>query len=240
MTQPQLGGGRELETRFGVFIAPNISPDLVTGLGGWSEAEFSNAMVKGISPNGTHYYPTFPYTSYARMRDQDISDLWAYLKTLPAVKNDVAQHDMRFPLGNRSAAGLWKQVFFKPGQSIALTQSTAEILRGQYLVEGAGHCAECHTPRSSLGGFDYARWMAGSLPDSESFAPNITPDETGLGGWTQAEILKALEPEMTHAEAGQFEDGMEAVRRNLAEIPLEDRRAIAAYLMALPPVESSY
>lgn len=236
-TPPRLGGGVKLTTQFGVFFAPNISPDPKTGIGNWSEADFFNAMQNGLSPKREHYFPTFPYPSYARMTDQDIRNLWAYLKTLPPVENVVPGHDVRFPLRSRRAAGLWKQLYFKPERPIPILETSAEISRGQYLVEGPGHCAECHTPRGAFGGFDYTRWLAGGdAPDGEGWVPNITPHDTGLGDWSKDEIVASLTPRSTHYDAEPDALGMDSVRRNLAVLSIADRRAIAAYLMALKPV----
>jgi len=237
MDHPVLGGGLALNTPYGVFTVPNISPDQATGIGGWSEMDFANAMLRGVSPAGEHYFPAFPYASYAKMTHQDIRNLWSYLQTLPPVANEVAERDLRFPFNGRNVARLWNQLFFKPKKGIPLTEASAEIARGQYLVEGPGHCAECHTPRGVFGGFNYARWLSGGPAlDGEGVVPNITPHETGLAGWSIDDIVYSLTPGMTHAEAGSFGEGMESVRRNIAMLPKQDQRAIAAYLMALPPV----
>lgn len=237
---PRLGGGLKLTTQFGAFFVPNISSDPIKGIGSWTIAEFTNAMKNGMSPTGEHYYPTFPYPSYARMTDGDIRDLWAYMQTLPSVDNDVLPHKMQFPFASRNMVGLWKQFYFKPQKVIPTTQSSDEIRRGQYLVEGPGHCAECHTPRGVLGGFKYSRWLAGGkAPDGESIVPNITPHETGLGEWSKDEIVESLAADLTHSETGFEGFGMDAVRRNLAVLPLQDRKDIAAYLMAIRPVATN-
>lgn len=234
---PRLGGGRELVTRYGTFRAPNISPDEATGIGGWTEQDFANAMLRGVSPRGGHYYPAFPYTSYGRMTGRDVKSLWAYLQTLPPVANEVAGHDLRFPVANRRAAGLWKNLFFRPAQVVRIADRSAELARGQYLVEGPGHCGECHTPRNALGGLDYDRWLAGgAMPDGSGRAPNITPGAPAIGGQTIDGITRTLEPALSHGQSGGSGFAMEAVRRNLAELSPGDRRAIAAYLKAVPAV----
>ncbi|MCP5087433.1 MAG: c-type cytochrome [Rhodobacteraceae bacterium] len=236
---PRLGGGLELKTSFGVFPAPNISPDKTNGIGAWTEQDFANAMQRGVAPAGTHYFPAFPYTSYARMTEADVMDLWAYLKTLPPVDNEVASPEVTFPFANRKAIGLWKRLYFRSGSAVRLAGTSPQINRGQYLVEGPGHCGECHTPRNLLGGLNYRRWLAGGTsPTGEGDIPNITPDATGLGDLSLGEIAASLRPGTTHAQSASFGIGMEAVRMNLAELSGKDRAAIAAYLKAVPAVPS--
>lgn len=236
---PRLGGGRELVSRYGTFVAPNISPDPVHGIGGWSAQQFMAAMTRGVSPQGGHYFPAFPYISYARMDAGDIADLWAYLQTLPPEARDTPPHELRFPYGNRRLLGAWKQRFLRPG-AVAEVGGGTEEARGQYLVEGPGHCAACHTPRTALGGPDYRRWLAGAEalegPDGVP-APNITPASPLIAESGVDEIVALLEPADTHAQSHRWGEGMEAVRRNLARLPAADRRAIAAYLRAIPARE---
>src|SRR5580704_17644663 len=148
----KLGGGLAIPSPFGTFYAPNISPDPADGSGRWTEAQFVTAVTKGISPEGTHYFPAFPYTSYAHARPEDIADLFAYLKTLPPVSGKGRDHDVPFPFNIRRNIGIWKLLFmddkpFKPD-----TARSASWNRGAYLVGVLGHCAECHSPRNFLGG----------------------------------------------------------------------------------------
>lgn len=234
---PSLGGGLALETGFGVFHAPNISPDVETGIGGWSLAEFSRAMRAGTAPDGTAYYPAFPYPSYTRMSDRDIADLWAYLGTLRKVSNRVAGHDLALALRSRAAAGLWQALYLRRGRVVQLGAVSPDVARGQYLVEGPGHCAECHTPRNALGGPRYSRWLSGGpMPDGSGTAPNLTPDVTGLGSLSAADIVAALRPT---GPADDHAVGMAAVRQNLSHLPARDLAAIAAYLKAIPPIASA-
>lgn len=234
-----LGGGLEIKTSFGTFRVPNISPDKTSGIGNWSKEEFANAMLKGVSPQGSHYYPAFPYTSYTRMTGNDVMKLWAYLQSLPPVNKKVASHNMPVPFRSRQALGLWKKLYFKPGKVLKLKNPTAEIVRGQYLVEGPGHCGECHTPRSALGGFDYSRWLAGGkAPEKEGTIPNITPDETGIGDRTKEEIAEALKSGSAVTHFDTTGSSMENVRQNMAELSAKDRLAIAAYLKAVPAVST--
>ncbi len=234
----QLVGGLGLKTPFGTFRAPNISPDETNGIGGWSKGDFANAMLKGVSPNGSHYFPAFPYTSYARMTDKDVMDLWAFIKTLPKSSNKVAEHDVPFPFNIRRVQGLWKILFFKPEPVMTIANASPEVLRGQYLVDGPGHCSECHTPRNLIGGYDYSRWLAGGpAPEGDEFIPNITPHKTGIGEWEESDIAYALESGFTPS-FDSFGSSMVDVQENMAKIPAKDRAAIAAYLKAIPAIET--
>lgn len=232
-----LGGGLELKTTFGIFRMPNISPDVENGIGGWSKAEFANAMLKGIAPDITHYFPSFPYTSYARMTGKDVVDLWAYMKTLPKSANKVADHDISFPFNIRRAVGLWKWLYFRPQKVSQIANATPEILRGQYLVEGPLHCGTCHTPRNLIGGIDYSRWLAGSRsPDGKTTIPNITSDKTGIGDWSREDIAFSLESGFK-PDYDSFSSNMVDIQENVARLPAADRAAIAAYLKAVPAIE---
>jgi len=232
---PRLGGGRELNSRFGTFRMPNISPDRVHGIGAWTYRQFVDAMRRGVSPSGQHYYPAFPYTSYARMRPGDLADLWSYLKSLPPVARPDRPHALRFPYSQRRLLGPWKRRYLRPGP-VMTVPGGAVVARGRYLVEGAGHCGACHTPRDAMGGPDYDRWLAGSDTAGGYGAPNITPANAFLAESGTAEIAAALLPARTHRQSGRYGSAMQAVRRDLAHLPAADRLAIAAYLKAIPAV----
>lgn len=229
-----LGGGAPLVTPFGSFQPPNISPS-PDGIGNWSLAEFDNAMRRGISPDGRHYYPAFPYTSYARMTPGDIADLFAYLTRLPAVAGKPTAGDIPFPFNIRRGIGLWKLLYLDPAPIVALpANAPADVKAGQYLVEGPGHCGECHSPRDGLGGVDHARWLAGAAdPEGKGRIPNITP---GKLAWSAAEIADYLKTGFT-PDYDSVGGTMVEVQANIAELPDEDRAAIAAYLKAVPIVK---
>lgn len=232
----ELSGGLELVTEFGTFVVPNISSHPEDGIGDWTLGEFANAMLRGLSPEGRHYYPAFPYTSYARMSDEDLSDLFAFLQTLPAVAGTTPDHALGLPYNIRRGVGLWKRVNLDPAPVIAIDESDPQLVRGRELVEGLGHCGECHTPRSSLGGLDTSRWLAGApAPEGDGEIPNITPSEAGIGDWDAFEIAAYLETGFT-PDFDSAGGEMAAVIRNLARLPAEDREAIAAYLKAVPPI----
>ena len=236
----KLGGGAPLVTPFGTFHAPNISPDRTSGIGGWILADFANAMQRGVSPDGRHYYPAFPYTSYIKMKPADVADLFAYLQTVPAVAGDAPENQLPFPLNIRRGIGLWKLAYLgDAGPALPLPASaTPEQRAGQYLVEGPGHCAQCHTPRTlgGAGGLDTSRWLAGA-PDAEGEGkvPNITPHKDGIGSWSAGEIADYLETGFT-PDYDSVGGSMVDVQRNMAQLTKADRAAIAAYLKAVPAV----
>ena len=231
----RLGGGLGLKSPFGTFYVPNISSDPNDGIGGWSEAQFVTAMQKGTSPSLQHYYPAFPYPSYQRIRSEDLRDLFAHLKTLPAAQGRVRGHDLPFPFTVRRGLGLWKLLYvdgepFRPDP----TQGP-EWNRGAYLVNGPGHCAECHSPRNVLGGIKAGqRFAGGPNPEGEGWVPNIT--QARLKDWSKSDIEEVL-------ASGQLPDGdsvgaqMAAVVRNTSQLPAAERAAIATYIKSLAPVE---
>lgn len=230
-----LGGGRCLKTAFGTFHVPNISPDKETGIGGWSTLDFVNAMKRGVAPDGSPYYPAFPFTSYQRMSFEDLIDLKAYLDSLPAVNNKTPPHDLAFPFNLRRALGLWHRLYVD-GESFAPDpQASAEINRGAYLARGAGHCAECHSSRNLIGGIAAATEFAGAPnPAGKGTVPNITPSADGLGDWSEEDIAYFFETGNT-PEFDVVGGVMVPVQENLARLTPEDRKAIAAYLKSLPP-----
>lgn len=235
----RLAGGVALKTPFGTFHAPNISPDPQDGIGGWTDLQFVNAVMRGVSPSGSHYYPAFPYTSYQRMAYADVLDLKAYIDTLPAVKSTVSGHDLPLPFRLRRGLGLWKLLYLDARQFQPDPAASPEINRGAYLVQGPGHCGECHTPRNLIGGPIEDRMLAGGpAPEGKGVIPNITPDPTGLGDWSAKDIAYALESGFT-PEFDAFGGSMVAVQENMAKLPTEDRDAIAAYLKSIPPVKSA-
>jgi mono/diheme cytochrome c family protein len=230
----RLEGGLEMATEFGVFRAPNISPHAEDGIGGWSALDFANAMVRGVSPRGTHYYPAFPYTSYARMELRDVLDLKAYLDTQEAVPGKAAAHDLGFPWNLRRGIGLWKRRYLDPEPVVRATPGEPAVRRGRYLVEGPGHCGECHTPRDRFGGQDRDRWLAGGrYPGGDGRVPNITPHENGLEGWSERDIAYYLQSGFT-PDFDMVGGSMVKVQENIARLPAEDLAAIAAYLKAVP------
>ena len=230
-----LAGGQALPSPFGTFHMPNISPDPQHGIGAWTLAQFGDAMTRGVGKDGEHLYPSFPYNSYARMTPQDINDLFAYLKTLPASANDAPGHDLPFPFSIRLVLGGWKFLYFDKGEPrVDIANANAQVVRGQYLVEGPGHCGECHTPRDALGGFMKGQWLAGGPnPEGEGRVPDLRPESQAIGSWSEADIANYLETGFT-PDFDSAGGSMVKVQQNMARLPAEDRQAIAAYLKALP------
>ncbi|MEH2536380.1 MULTISPECIES: c-type cytochrome [unclassified Bradyrhizobium] len=231
----KLGGGLAMPSPFGTFYVPNISSDPTYGIGRWSEADFVTAVLKGTSPDGVHYFPAFPYTSYQNASVDDVRDLFAYLKTLAPVTGKTRGHDVPFPFNIRRNIGVWKWLFMDRKPHIADASHSASWNRGAYLVNGMGHCAECHSPRNFLGGIVQAqRFAGGPNPEGEGWVPNIT--QKRLEEWSAKDIAYFL-------ETGQTPDGdsaggsMVRVIKNTSQLPPEDRDAIAEYVKSLAPVE---
>ena len=229
----RLGGGRAFPSDFGTFYAPNISPDTKTGIGNWSAIDLVNAMQFGTSTDNAHYYPVFPYGSFNKASLKDIVSLYGYLMQLPAVQQQNRPHDVKFPFNIRATLGVWKALFLSD-DPVLKDPATPMVRRGQYLVEGLGHCAECHTPRNLLGGLKRDRWLAGAPnPSGRGTIPNITPAKLD---WDVTDIVAyfttGLTPEFDSA-GGEMAEVIE----NLSQLPESDLMAIAAYLKAIPAVE---
>jgi mono/diheme cytochrome c family protein len=230
----KLGGGLELKTAFGSFYPPNISSDATDGIGAWRTVDIANALLSGVSPHGRQLYPAFPYTSYQRMTPKDVADLAAFLHTLPAVKGKAPANALVFPFSIRRAVGLWKLLYFDnaplrpdPGQS-------EQWNRGRYLVEGPGHCGECHTPRGFLGEMEESKALSGApLPDGHGKSANLRGGD--FRTWSNADIVEALTSGFTPS-GDVLGGGMNAVVGNLAKLPESDREAIAVYLKSLHPL----
>jgi mono/diheme cytochrome c family protein len=235
----RLGGGLALKSPFGTFYVPNISPDPKDGIGNWSEANFVTALWKGTSEHGNNLFPAFPYSSYQHMKLDDVRDLFAYLKTLPPVSGKVRRHDLSFPFNERRLVGGWKLLFLHGGPFVPDPSKSAQWNRGAYLVNGPGHCAECHSPRNVLGGIiESERFAGGPTPDGAGWVPNITP--AGLQhddpAWSEKDIASFLADGMD--PTGDFAGAsMAEVIRNTSLLSPEDRGAIAAYITALPPTQ---
>ena len=235
-----LAGGRGLKTPFGTFYTPNITADPKYGIGNWNKHDFITAMTRGISPRGTHYYPVFPYTAYSGITADDLSDLWAYLRTVPLSRAPNRKHDVKFPFSIRLTNWAWKLMFFRPKAHRTEPTHSPEWNRGSYLVTTLGHCSECHTPRNLLGATKSKYAYAGTKqgPDGEK-VPNITPDQkTGIGDWSQSDITWLL-------QTGFLPDGdvvgslmADVVEHSTSHLTVDDQLAIAIYLQSLMPVRN--
>ncbi|MGJ8610582.1 MAG: c-type cytochrome [Octadecabacter sp.] len=225
-----LAGGNAFVSDFGTFYAPNISMDVEHGIGGWSDYDIANAVMAGVSPDGAHYYPAFPYTTYVKMDPLDTLDLIAHLRTLPADATPSRDHDVGFPFNIRRTLGGWKFLFANDDWFVT-DAPTPELERGRYLVEALGHCAECHTPRNALGGLKTDQWLRGAPnPSGDGNIPSIHPDDLG---WSADDIAIYLDSGFTpdfDSVGGEMVDVVD----NMSQLSDEDRAAIGAYLVALP------
>ncbi|MGI9513413.1 MAG: c-type cytochrome [Anderseniella sp.] len=232
-------GGRLLKTPAGSFYPPNITPDATTGIGGWTDIQFINAVKRGISPDGRHYLPAFPYTSYSRMSDADVLDIKAYMDTLKPVQaeNRAAELPLGLPVETvmRRGLGIWKLASgFEPAEFIADASKDDVWNKGAYLVQGPGHCAECHTPRDWAMALDTSRWMAGGPhPEGEGKVPSLRSLKSRGRFKDPKDLATALEFGETLGYDKMSSGGMAAVQTNMSKLPAEDRTAIATYLMSL-------
>jgi mono/diheme cytochrome c family protein len=247
-------GGRALNTPFGVIYSANITPDAGTGIGRWSETQFARALREGIGADGKHLYPAFPYTSYTKLTDSDVSALYAYIRSLRPVRYTPPQNAMPFPFGIRALLGAWNMLFFDAARFVPDTTRSAEWNRGAYLIQGLGHCGSCHTPRNALGGERTASALTGGVylddiadevveekvtPMDERTvrswsSPNLTPARNGLGAWSLEQIVAYLKT--GHNErAGAFGPMIEVIANSTSRLSDPDLRAIASYLKSLSP-----
>jgi mono/diheme cytochrome c family protein len=233
-----LAGGRALDTPFGTFYPPNITPDREHGIGAWSAEEFLRALREGIDPHGGHYYPAFPYPSYTGMTAEDMRALYAYLMTQPADSRPNRPHELPWFLSFRPLLRDWKAGRFEPGVLPEDPAQTPEWNRGAYIARSLGHCGECHTPRGLLGAPRAGRYLAGTRGGPGGVTvPNITPDPaTGIGDWTTGELF-------TYLSTGRRPDGryasppmLEVLGTSIMPLTESDRRALASYLRSLPPI----
>lgn len=221
-----LAGGQAFPSDFGTFYAPNISPS-EAGIGGWSIVDLANAVTRGVSPEGEHLYPAFPYTSYTKMEDQDVADLHAYIMSLEPSDTASKPHDVGFPFNIRRSLGGWKLLFF----SDDYVMPAGDNERGRYLAETLAHCGECHTPRNALGGLDKGRWLAGAPnPSGQGTIPALTPDKLT---WSVTDVAYYLETGFT-PDFDSVGGHMAEVVDNFSKLSAEDRTAVANYIKALP------
>jgi len=227
-------GGKRIETPFGAIYAPNLTPDRGTGLGAWSDADFVRALRYGVAPDGSRYYPAFPYPNFTRLTRDDILSIRAYLATLTPFQNKAPSPDLRFPLNVRAVMRVWNFVFFKPGILEPDQQRPADWNRGRYLVEGAGHCGACHTPKNIFGADRRQRAFAGGKVDGW-FAPRLDgAARSGLQSWSVDDIVEYLQ---SGRNGKSHADGLmaEVVVNSTSKMGDGDVRAIAVYLKSLPP-----
>jgi len=228
-------GGLAFKLPFGTIYASNITPDKTYGIGGWSDAAFVRAMHHGIDDRGRELYPAFPYTAYANISTDDVLAIRAYLNTLKPVPQPVTANHLSFPFNQRYLMRAWKLLHGPQHPWQAKTDRSPEWNRGAYLVEGFGHCAECHTPRNLLYGLDHGKNYAGAVAQGWK-AYNITSDrETGIGNWSVDEIARYLGTGHSTGRGAASGSMAEAVNLSLSKLTPADLRAMAVYLHAIPP-----
>jgi mono/diheme cytochrome c family protein len=233
----KLGGGYAMPSPFGTFYAPNISPHPQDGIGKWSVADLANALKAGMAPDGSHYFPAFPYTSYAKMRIEDVKDLMAFMRTLEPVAGKARAHDVGFPFNIRRTLGMWKLMFFDTKPLAAVSNTPPAVQRGEYLVEALSHCAECHSPRNALGGIvSGRRFSGGPDPSGKAWNPNISQHAKALGEWTAKDVAGFLKTGF-NMEGDVVGGSMGSVIKNMAELPEADLLAMGDYLKSLPALE---
>lgn len=232
-------GGAPIPTPFGTFYPPNITPDRTHGIGNWSDDDFIRAMREGVRPDGAHYYPAFPYTSYTKIGTDDLRAMKAYLFSLAPVPTPSTPHDIAFPFSWRFLQTGWKLLFFSEGEFRPDPAASAQVSRGAYLSNALSHCGECHNPRNMLGGLDTDMWLAGTPNGPEkSLVPNLTPDpETGLK-WTVPQIVEYLKSGTTPDFDFAGSLMADVIEHNTGKLTADDLAAIAIYLKSLPPVKN--
>ena len=236
---PYAGGRRLFDIRYGTILTPNITPDRKTGIGKWRHADFVRAMRWGVAPDDSHYLPVFPFPFYNRLTERDLADLEAFIGSLAPVENPPSDTGKGLFLLARARAAVAVAADGFPGPWRPDPARGAAWNRGAYLVATVGRCGDCHTPRDWLGAPDETRLLAGTSHGRDGKkVPNLTPDPaTGLGTWSEADILTLL-------ETGQTPDfdfvggGMGEIVEDTARLSDADRRAIAVYLKSLRPVVS--
>jgi mono/diheme cytochrome c family protein len=226
-------GGRPIETPFGNITSANITPDRDTGIGGWTDDQFDNAVRHGIRPDGSRLYPAMPYPYYTKMSRDDVLAIRAFLNTLKAGNNPVVTNTLPFPFNIRAVMHVWDWLYFKDERFKPNPQKPSEWNRGAFLVEGPGHCGACHTPKNLLGADKGSQYLRGYNLQGW-FAPAITNDErTGLGRWTADDIVAFLKSghnrigaavgpmaeEVMHASSGMSDDDLKAIATYLKDHP---------------------
>jgi mono/diheme cytochrome c family protein len=233
-------GGRPMPTPFGNLYAPNITPDDDTGIGKWSPDEFYRMLHTGISRSGALLYPAMPFASYTRVTREDSDAIFAYLMSVPPVKQPNRAHELRFPFNQRDLLVGWRALYFKEGEYVSDPKQSAQWNRGAYLVEGLGHCSMCHTAINALGGSSTSKeFEGGMIPNQNWYAPSLTSNrEAGLGEWSIEDIVDLLQAGASRRGA-VYGPMAEVTYNSLQYLNDDDVKAMATYLKALPPSNSS-
>ncbi len=226
-------GGKRIDTPFGAIYSPNLTPDRDTGIGAWSDDDFRRALHEGIAPDGSLYYPAFPYPNFTKLTRDDVLAIRAYLATQPPSRNSAPSPDLRWPLNYRAVMRVWNNLFFRPGIFQPNKQKSASWNRGAYLVEGVAHCGVCHTPKNLFGADKRGQLFGGGLVQGW-FAPRLDgAARSGLKSWSVDDIVEYLQSGRNgRSHAGGLM--AEVVVNSTSKMSDADVRAIAAYLKDLP------
>ena len=231
-------GGRPFKTAFGTLYSPNITPDPQTGIGLWGDADFLNAVHRGISRDGKRLYPAFPFAAYTYLVDDDVLAIKAYLFSLVPVKNVPPENHLAFPFNQRWLMSVWSLLFNSNQRFRPVAEHDAEWNRGAYLVEALAHCGDCHTPRNLLQALDNKHKFAGAMPEGWR-AYNITSDPTsGVGAWNEAELAQYLSTGHALGRGTASGPMAEAVDLSYTRLTAGDIRAMVVYLRSVPAIES--
>lgn len=223
-----LSGGRPIETPFGVLVAPNITPDRETGIGAWSDDEFDAAVREGVRRDGKRLYPAMPFPYFARMTQEDVRDIRAYLSTVEPVHNPVAVNQLPFPPNQRMAMTVWDTLYFTPGEFREQPDKSKRWNRGAYLVEGPSHCGACHTPKTALGGDEPDKRLQGYTLQGWA-APDITSGQGPLADWSADDLAQYLKTGHNRFAAAAGLMG-EVVELSTSKLSDDDAKAMATYL----------
>lgn len=231
--QPYAGGLR-LDTPFGYMLSPNITPDRETGIGNWTANDFYRALHHGVNKRGQDLYPTMPFDFYTKVTRADIDAIFAYLRTVKPVRNAVEVNHLDFPFNIRMSMIGWRELYFRQGTFKPDPSKSASWNRGAYLVEGLGHCSDCHSPRNLLGGIEKSKDYTGAVVDGW-FALNLTSDiTTGLGAWSVDDIATYLKTGAYPGKTTVLGPMAEVVQNSLSYLTDADLKAIAEYLKSIP------
>ncbi len=228
-------GGRRIDTPFGYMLSSNITPDLETGIGNWSADDFYRAMHDGVNRQGQDMYPVMPYDFYTKVTREDVDAIFAYLKTVKPALNTVDTNHLHFPFSLRKTMAVWRELYFTEGTFKPVPEKSETWNRGAYLVEGLGHCSDCHSPRNLLGGIEKSRDFSGAVVDGW-FALDLSSDiATGLGSWSVDDIATYLKTGAYKGKTSTFGPMAEVVQNSTSRMSDADLKAMAEYLKSIPP-----
>ena len=240
-----MAGGLPFETPFGKIYSTNITPDSGTGIGNWTGGQFLDSMRRGVRPNGEHLYPVFPYTAFTKITNEDVAALFAYLKSIPAIRQETKENEVSFPFNQRWLMSVWKTMYFDERVYEADESKSAEWNRGAYLVNALAHCSACHSPRNLLGaensdmaltgGVFFDKVPSGSVRPWSS--PNLTSAPSGLGLWVHEEVTAYLRTGR-NSFVETFGPMNEVIMNSTRNLNDGDINAMAIYLKSLPSKET--